>query len=120
MTNKEMIEVMQGYEDGKEIEYKRKCDKDWNLCGIPLWDWLTFDYRIKPEPQYVPYDSVEEVDKEKLVTHKNGRLLYRIGGINTFDDTVFISTEGWKKLDTLFERSTYEDGTPCGKKVEQT
>lgn len=46
----EMIEVMQAYKDGAEIECRRKAgDTDWfTVC--PQWDWYTFDYRVKKEP----------------------------------------------------------------------
>ena len=51
-STREMILVMQAYEDGSEIEYRRK-----NVYGLgkwgydepPAWDWITFDYRIKPK-----------------------------------------------------------------------
>jgi len=50
MTTKEMIAVMQAYIDGKKIQIADKGCKDWeNYIGEPLWDWDTFDYRIKPE-----------------------------------------------------------------------
>lgn len=49
MTTKEMIEVMQAYENGEEIESKGKF-KDgncWHSDHFPVWDWLLMDYRIK-------------------------------------------------------------------------
>jgi len=44
------IAVMQAYEDGKDISYKRKSDKVWISIGGNLsWSWDYTDYRIKPQ-----------------------------------------------------------------------
>jgi hypothetical protein len=50
-TLREMIEVMQAAERGKEIEC---CDhkKEWN-SSPPLWDWFRCDYRVKPKPREI-------------------------------------------------------------------
>ena len=51
MTIKQMIEVMQAYEDGKKIEVKAKrVDDNWSWTPYPSWNWAACDYRIKPEP----------------------------------------------------------------------
>ena len=47
MNTKEMIAVMQAYEDGKRIEGKLLADPDWYDIEKPLWDWDSFVYRIK-------------------------------------------------------------------------
>jgi hypothetical protein len=51
-TTKEMIEVMQAFEDGKGVEAKGR-NVGWVLASNPIWDWRTFDYRIKPEPKVI-------------------------------------------------------------------
>lgn len=48
MNTREMIAVMQAYEDGKQIEAKLLSDPDWYNVERPLWDWDSFVYRIKP------------------------------------------------------------------------
>ena len=45
----EAIRVMQAFVDGKEVEYKRH-DKFWMLTTLPLWNWNSIEYRIKPTP----------------------------------------------------------------------
>lgn len=65
MTTKEMIEVMQAYEDGKPIQFKSCADSqdEWSTITDPHWDWTTFTYRIAPEPSYRPYkDAAEFLD----------------------------------------------------------
>lgn len=72
-TVKEMIEVMQAYADGKKIEFGSDnpiASTKWKEAVNPTWDWDNFDYRVKPEPHYVPYDSVDEADREKMVRQK--------------------------------------------------
>lgn len=44
------IIVQQAYVDGKVIEAKRKesfIPQTWNITNNPIWDWSTYDYRIK-------------------------------------------------------------------------
>ena len=44
------IIVQQAYVDGKVIEAKRKesfIPQTWNITNNPVWDWSTYDYRIK-------------------------------------------------------------------------
>jgi hypothetical protein len=51
MTTKEMIEVMQAYERGEEIEFCLACCEDdrWEPMASPLWNWVKFKYRVKPK-----------------------------------------------------------------------
>lgn len=124
MTTNEMIAVMQAYADGKEIEFRSAYTKEeYVKCFNATWNWAEFDYRIKhdpkPESEYVPYDNVKEVDRDRWVYNKNRRSLHRIGGIGCEDDnTILIIGDGWKSLDKLFRDYTYEDGSICGKKAE--
>ena len=64
MELKEMIKVMQHYENGGDIEYSEdnfktilgesnKEDSDGDLC----WDWDTFKYRIKEQKQKVTIEK---------------------------------------------------------------
>lgn len=117
MTTKEMIDVMQAFVDGKKIEVKCKWDTetDWHSCE-PKWDWYASDYRVKPEPEFVPYDSVTEVEKDKWFKRKASGMLFRIIRLDASDNSVILDF-GRCNLQELFEDFTYEDGTPCGKKV---
>ena len=46
-TTQEMIEVMQAYVDGKQIEILYS--ENWEDNSVPLWNWWNNDYRIKPK-----------------------------------------------------------------------
>lgn len=46
-----MIEVLQAFEDGKEIEYRsRIVDENFTSATTPIWNFSHYDYRIKPQP----------------------------------------------------------------------
>lgn len=46
-----MIEVLQAYKDGKEIEYSYDDGKTWRETDQPAWNFDTIQYRIAPEPK---------------------------------------------------------------------
>ena len=52
-TTQEMIDVMQAFMEGKEIEHS--CvNNSWHVVIEPTWNWDIYDYRIKPaEPKRV-------------------------------------------------------------------
>ena len=51
MNTKEMIEVMQAFEDGKKIEFRERGSRTWKPDENPEWDWSGIEYRIAPEPK---------------------------------------------------------------------
>lgn len=57
-TLKEKIEVMQAALDGKEIESKwlQKGNPEWKSEDMLVFNWVCFDYRIKPEPLEIYID----------------------------------------------------------------
>ena len=53
-TTEEMIAVMQAALAGKTIECRHIDDPKWYLTGHATWNWIDFDYRVKPLPKRVP------------------------------------------------------------------
>ena len=112
-TTKEMIAVMQAYEDGKEIEFKPHTGKTWismKLTTIPpIWSWSSDDYRIKPEPEYIPF-TFEDAEF----------LIGKVVKCKTQDYTAMIisctqlgtNVDDWKPM---LDDFTFIDGSPCGK-----
>ena len=49
MNIDEMIEVMQAYVRGEAIEVSDRDKNDWSEIKHPLWDWNSFEYRVKPK-----------------------------------------------------------------------
>jgi hypothetical protein len=68
-TIKEMIEVMKWFEEEGEVEYKEKGYDDWDIVKNPIWDWYTFDYRIKESKQKVTIEKwlIEDNDIKFVV-----------------------------------------------------
>ena len=51
MELREMIKVMQHFENGGEVEYREKdSDKEWGI-PFPTWNWEDFEYLIKEQKQ---------------------------------------------------------------------
>ena len=135
-TTKEMIEVMQAYVRGEQIQLLNRLGV-WVDIDMPEWSWGLQDYRVKPKKKYVPFDTAEEFFAAQ---RKHG---YRLIGIDdgiitddispkahdisiTLDGHVFLHIEGnWNNdcsylgdLEDLFEDYKFIDGTPCGKEVD--
>ena len=132
-TTKEKIEIMQAYDRGEQIQIKGS-NIDWiDIIDIvsPKWDWINYDYRIKPKTKYVPFETAEEfleaqnehgqviiqyVNKEKTVFKQSYAYVNNLGKIILYGggDTVVLLT-----LEQLFNDYYYfdDDLTPCGKKI---
>ena len=73
MTTQEMIEVMQAYEAGEDIEMKENEKEDWREVKCPFWVWENFKLRVKPkekQPKFKVGDVLVHLEKE-------GQSLYR-------------------------------------------
>lgn len=139
-TTEEMIEVMQAYADGKKIESTVNGYNKWSDCDYPTWEWVAFDFRVKKEPTYRPYESVDEMlDDFCKRCRKHGMTVSRspmgepfIWLLSKDSKTIRLATAYDKEqgcirifggclstLQDIFENYTYKDGSPCGKKVEE-
>ena len=49
MTTREMIDVMQAYVRGEEIEARFHREATWATTTIPDWDWELYEYRVNPK-----------------------------------------------------------------------
>ena len=56
-TIKEMIEVMEHYENYGEIECVEKGNNNWEIVTKPLWNWDDCEYRIKEQKQKVTIEK---------------------------------------------------------------
>lgn len=135
MTTEEMVKVMKAYTKGEPIECKMILGEDnWgDVIDNPSWDWLNYEYRIKPETDesgYRQYENINEMLEnisKRLVAIQHpvfpGVWLQRtdfdvqemIAGIDYTNSYVLIGTN-WLSLGTVFHQYTYLDGTPFGVK----
>jgi hypothetical protein len=60
-TRKEQLEIELAFENGAKIELKRESDNSdtWYLFNTKPFYWENTDYRIKEEPQRVPFDGTD-------------------------------------------------------------
>lgn len=73
MTTKEMIEVMQAFERGEEIEVSCVDEDNWVHTMLPNWNWKYYKYRIKPKEEEIKYKEEEIEHKFKkgdIIVHK--------------------------------------------------
>ena len=113
---KKMLPFIQAFTEGKEIEM-RICRK-WVSLSFPSFDDPnTEDYRIKPEPKYVPftfssackygeYGLIGKTLKHKCVNHIAVIVTVSLDGVRIGHD--------WRTYKELFSNYEFEDGTPCG------
>ena len=128
-TTKEMIEVMQAYERGEQIQIL-DINGIWEDKEYPYWNWTQCDYRVKPKTKYVPFDTPEEFlaaqrahGGDALITIEDGELKKHDISVS-LDGSVYDHTDDGdvdyigKFEDLLLEDYKFADGTPCGKEVE--
>lgn len=120
-STSEMIDVMQAYLKGEQIEVRLIREPDgWSESKQPIWDWSTFDYRVRKK-KYVPFESAEEFLKAQWM-HGDSILFDDDGWsysafVNAFND---VRLERQDTYTTSFEKLLtykFKDGTPCGKEV---
>lgn len=116
-----MIEVMQAYERGEQIECRDLGTESWYpVSNDPDWNMSDFEYRIKPKPTYRPYKNIQEflqAQKEHgiYLQEKETRCMIMPLGVNYYRVTIPSRSYRYKQLLNTF---VWQDGTPCGVKEE--
>jgi hypothetical protein len=76
---KEMIEVMQHFDNGGEVEYRTQTNPNyWNPSTTPTWDWFTLDYRIKKVDPYAELKATNQPG--------SGKQIRVVGDANPWED----------------------------------
>lgn len=125
MKVSEQIAIMKAYEDGKTIEQKRFDRTEWESIvyaeNFPF-DFVSNEYRIKPECKYRPYKSVEEAFNEAekhgfWVKSKDKRSLYFIDSFEAAGNgDIYI---GHCHVGAFIEKFIwFDDFSPCGVKIK--
>ena len=125
-TTKKMIEVMQAYDRGEQVQLLN-IDGNWKYKDNPSWNWTKFDYRVKPKKSYVPFHTPEEFLAACRKHGENVRCklddeLYH-AYINNRAETILVSHYGrtcsiTTNIVNMYDEYEFADGTPCGKEVE--
>jgi hypothetical protein len=50
MTSSQIIEVVQAFMDGKQIQIRERGRLKWTDRDYPRWNFEACEYRVKPEP----------------------------------------------------------------------
>ena len=124
---KALLPIIKAYSEGKKIEYFVNTKGEWDLITDPMFDDEPSKYRIKIEPKYRPFKSVEECWGEMQkhqpfgwVKNKNTNKLCNILTICKNEDTIEISLEDFLiKPFTGLESFIFVDGEPFGIKEEE-
>lgn len=131
---KEMRPIIQAFAEGKEIEFRSKVfDEEWKKVNeIPGLSYSSFDYRIKPEPEYRPFKDADECWQEMLKHQPFGWTkktcghcnflhimeLYSTGIVINMVDNFGCFKNLLETYGLAFAEITFADGAPFGVKEE--
>ena len=120
---KKQLPIIQAYVDGKAIQVRDKDQKDisWDDSINPMFDFDTFEYRIKPTSKYRPFQNAEECWQE-MQAHKplgwvkdkeDGHYVQITSTGNGKDNCTLGAYTGWS-LEGFFKHFTFADGSVFG------
>ena len=124
MKVSEQIAIMQAYKNKETIEVKSRLYTFWK--DLPYsdsynFDFVNYEYRIKEEPKYRPYETIEEAFNEAKkhgfwVKSKDKRYLCFIDSFEAAGNgDIYISH---CHVGAFIEKFLWlDDGSPCGVKI---
>ena len=125
---KELIPIIQAFADGKTIEFFKQ--GEWMELNDPDFMWSADNYRVKPEPKYRPFESLEECWNEMLKHKPFGWLKSKSDGIASIVGCVYAGKDRDVRLvwatnehsdfsvSIVFDDCVFADGTPFGVKED--
>ena len=123
-TIREKIEIMQAYERGEQIQVSARYNDLWEDIESPLFDWVNCNYRVKPKPKYVPFDTPYEfleAQKEHGVEVKSTNTGVVCGAFIDSQGRVLLVMNGIRDelnhVCNMFGDYVFLDNTPCGKQI---
>lgn len=119
MNTTDQIAVMQAYVDGKQIQFYDEESETWKTTNEPCWDWMDYEYRIKPKPEKPTYRPYSNFDEFRAEWEKHGG--WTINELNCYSLINYVITlPAFDFFRDLVEKHRWaDDGTPCGIKVEE-
>lgn len=123
---KKLLPIIQAFAEGKTVQYK--IEGEWIQTNVPSFNPYLWEYRIKPEPKYLPFENKKECWQEMqkhqpfgwLKDKENKTYVVITEDENDDDDVglMKISDNSNWSLSGLFDCFTFADGTPFGIKEE--
>ena len=118
---KEAAKVMEAYADEKKVQ-KQDINGLWIDCDNPMFDWASFNYRIKPGPKYGPFETQEECWNEMLKHQPFGWVKSPRGELfcidKVFEEGIVYKHSSCHFNEYLEGQYSFVDGTPFGIKEE--
>lgn len=137
MTKEEakiLLPIIQAFAEGKEIEFRSKgFNEEWReLKQIPGLSYDSFEYRVKPESKYRPFQDADECWQEMLKHQPFGWTkktcghcnflhimeLYSTGIVINMVDNFGCFKNLLETYGLAFAEITFADGAPFGVKEE--
>ena len=121
---KELLPIMQAFVEGKQIQDKIDDLTDWvDTNGIILeFNGKKIQHRIKPEPEYRPFQNQEECWEEMLKHQPFGWVKAPNGELfcidKVFDEGVVYKHSSCRFEEYLEGNYTFADGIPFGIKED--
>ena len=106
---KKLLPILKAYSEGKEIEFLDS-EGEWTISKNLELILNPSYYRIKTEPKYRPFKSLEECWEEMQKHQPFGWVKYK-------DSSAYFTIDGLCKntnFNYLFENRIFADGTPFG------
>lgn len=119
---KELLPIIKAFAEGKVIQSRhiKSGSSLWYEVETPNFDNNDFEYRIKPEPEYRPFEDTEECWQEMQkhqpfgwVRAKEDKSLSLITLMISERD-IFINGIGGSDMYDLMEKYTFADGAVFG------
>ena len=100
------ITVMQAFADGALIEFKTDAVNEWTKATNPIWDWGTYQYRVKPikpiNPDWVDWDAIATRFKYMARDEDDHIFLYEEEPRITDDQSDVWSGHGAIRIDSFY------------------
>lgn len=112
---REQAAVMLAAADGKEIEILG--DDEWVQCE-PLFNWVTFKYRVKKVPtvKYIPFTAETfKPHRERWVKCGSGA----VRRVTSYADGLRVGADYLSWHDFLDHCAFDDTGEPCGQRIEE-
>lgn len=123
---KQLLPIIQAFAEEKVIQSRhiKSGSSLWYEVETPNFDNNDFEYRIKPEPKYIPFKNAEEclaeMQKHQLFGWVKNQGLYRnIANVMICSITFADNEARDVNYEQAFKNYTFADGTPFGVKVEE-
>ena len=123
---KELLPIIQAFADGKTIQFRTNNSYWIDLLDNDLEINALFEYRIKPEPKYRPFETKKECWDEMMKHQPFGYIKEKLSNnvviitkisTNNLDNELYFYISNYTsryKVGELFDYCTFADGTPFG------